>query len=88
MGKANPLIGPAPAPPYRSRRDDPNKSLPVRENGLILSKTLLLLAVTTAAMRSRLALLLEAGPKPLIPVFAATLASFVTALTGAALMLD
>lgn len=60
----------------------------VRDNGLTLSKTLLLLAVTAAAMRSRLALLLEAGPRPLIPVFAATLASFVTALMVAALMLD
>jgi len=62
--------------------------LAVRENGLTLSKTLLLLAVTAAAMRSRLALLLEAGLKPLVPVFAATLASFVTALAVATLMLE
>ncbi|MEP5937324.1 MAG: putative sulfate exporter family transporter [Erythrobacter sp.] len=59
-----------------------------REHGLTLSKSLLLLAVTAAAMRSRLALLLEAGWKPLVPVFAATLASFLVALTVSMTMLD
>lgn len=49
-------------------------------SGLDLAKFLLLLAVTATAMRSRMALLLEAGWKPLVPVFSATVASFLTAL--------
>ena len=51
-----------------------------QEHGLTASKALLLLAVTAAAMRSRMTLLLDAGWKPLLPVFAATLASFLAAL--------
>lgn len=50
------------------------------ENGLAASKFLLLLAVTATAMRSKLSLLLEAGWRPLVPVLAATIASFVAAL--------
>lgn len=50
------------------------------EPGLDLAKFLLLIAVTATAMRSRMALLLEAGWKPLVPVFAATIASFLAAL--------
>ena len=52
----------------------------VAERGLDLSKFLLLMAVTATAMRSRLAVLLEAGWRPLVPVVAATLASFAAAL--------
>ncbi len=52
----------------------------VAERGLDLSKFLLLMAVTATAMRSRLAVLLEAGWRPLVPVLAATLASFAMAL--------
>jgi uncharacterized integral membrane protein (TIGR00698 family) len=52
----------------------------IREWGLIASKALLLLAVTAAAMRSRMGLILEAGWRPLMPVLAATTASFVVSL--------
>ncbi|MEP3422271.1 MAG: putative sulfate exporter family transporter [Erythrobacter sp.] len=52
----------------------------VAERGLELSKFLLLLAVTATAMRSKLSVLLEAGWRPLVPVIAATLASFAVAL--------
>lgn len=48
--------------------------------GLVLSKALLLLAVTATAMRSRMDLLLEAGWRAMVPVATATLASFATAL--------
>lgn len=48
--------------------------------GLVLSKALLLLAVTATAMRSRMDLLLEVGWRSLVPVAAATLASFACAL--------
>ena len=48
----------------------------VADRGLEVSKFLLLLAVTATALRSRLGLLVEAGLKPLVPVFAATIASF------------
>lgn len=48
----------------------------VADRGLEVSKFLLLLAVTATALRSRLGLLVEAGWKPLVPVFAATIASF------------
>lgn len=53
---------------------------PLVEDGLILSKALLLLAVTATAMRSRMDLLLQMGWKAAVPVVTATLASFVTAL--------
>ena len=59
---------------------------PVVDNGLILSKGLLLLAVTATAMRSRMDLLLQMGWKAAVPVVTATLASFVAAL-GFALVL-
>jgi uncharacterized integral membrane protein (TIGR00698 family) len=59
----------------------------VGEWGLVASKGLLLLAVTAAAMRSRLGLILEAGWRPLLPVFAATLASFVVSLVMVLLVL-
>ncbi len=52
----------------------------VAERGLEVSKFLLLLAVTATALRSRLSLLLEAGWRPLAPVFAATIASFAASL--------
>ncbi|MGI8944285.1 MAG: YeiH family protein [Qipengyuania sp.] len=55
---------------------------------LTTSKGLLLLAVTAAAMRSRLGLLVAAGWRPLVPVFAASFASFIAALTAAALVID
>lgn len=48
--------------------------------GLTLSKTLLLLAVTATAMRSRMDLLLEMGWRAMVPVATATLASFLCAL--------
>ena len=47
---------------------------------LILSKALLLLAVTATAMRTRLDLLLAMGWKSAVPVVTATLASFAMAL--------
>ena len=53
--------------------------------GLIASKAALLLAVTATAMRSRLGLLLEAGWRPLVPVSAASVASFLAALAVAML---
>lgn len=56
-------------------------------NGLAGSKFLLLLAVTATAMRSRLALLLEAGWRPLVPVVTATLASFAAALAVSILLI-
>ena len=57
------------------------------KNGLILSKALLLLAVTATAMRSRMDLLLEMGWRSLVPVITATLASFACALGFAVLLL-
>ncbi len=59
----------------------------VAENGLAVSKFLLLLAVTATAMRSRLSLLLEAGWRPLVPVIIATLASFAMALFVATMLI-
>ena len=59
----------------------------VAENGLAVSKFLLLLAVTATAMRSRLSLLLEAGWRPLVPVITATLASFAMALFVATMLI-
>ncbi len=60
----------------------------VAEQGLELSKFLLLLAVTATAMRSRLAVLIEAGWRPFVPVFAATIASFAMALTITVTVID
>lgn len=54
--------------------------------GLVLSKALLLLAVTATAMRSRMDLLLEMGWRALVPVITATLASFACALGFAVLL--
>ena len=59
----------------------------VAQGGLTLSKTLLLLAVTATAMRSRMDLLLEAGWRSVIPVATATLASFLCALGFAVVLL-
>ncbi len=56
-------------------------------NGLVLSKTLLLLAVTATAMRSQLGLLMQVGWRGVVPVLAATLASFVAALAASTLLL-
>ncbi len=53
---------------------------PVVSGGLIASKSLLLLAVTATAMRSRMDLLLEMGWRAAVPVVTATLASFACAL--------
>ncbi|WP_391562813.1 YeiH family protein [Novosphingobium sp.] len=55
--------------------------------GLILSKALLLLAVTATAMRSRMDLLLQMGWRAAVPVVTATLASFAAALGFAVLLL-
>ncbi len=60
---------------------------PIAGAGLTLSKTLLLLAVTATAMRSRMDLLLEVGWRSVIPVATATLASFVCALGFAVMLL-
>ncbi len=49
----------------------------VREYGLVASKGLLLFAVIATAMRSRLDALLSEGWRGLVPVFAATITSFV-----------
>jgi len=49
---------------------------PAREYGLLASKGLLLLAVIATAMRSRLDALMSDGWRGLIPVFIATLVSF------------
>jgi uncharacterized integral membrane protein (TIGR00698 family) len=58
------------------------------KGGLMLSKTLLLLAVTATAMRSRMDLLLESGWRAMVPVATATLASFACALGFAVLLLN
>jgi uncharacterized membrane protein YadS len=47
---------------------------------LVLSKALLLLAVTATAMRSRLDLIMQMGWRPAMPVAAATLASLLVAI--------
>jgi len=60
----------------------------VADYGLDLSKFLLLLAVTATALRSRLALLLEAGWRPLVPVVSATIASFAMAVGITMLLVD
>ncbi|MEL7727921.1 putative sulfate exporter family transporter [Citromicrobium bathyomarinum] len=54
-----------------------------RETALDISKGLLLAAVTATAMRSRMALVLAAGWKPLLPVAVASLVSFVLAFVVA-----
>ena len=59
-----------------------------REWGLVASKSLLLMAVIAAAMRSRMGLILEAGWRPLIPVVVATLVSFVLSLSFASIFLS
>ena len=59
----------------------------IADTGLAASKFLLLLAVTATAMRSRLSLLLEAGWRPLVPVIAASLASFAAALAVATMLI-
>lgn len=53
---------------------------PVGEWALVLSKGLLLLAVTATAMRSRMDLILKMGWPAALPVFGATLASLLVAL--------
>ena len=50
---------------------------------LVLSKALLLLAVTATAMRTRTDLILQLGWKSIMPVLAATLTSFLTAFAFA-----
>ncbi len=52
----------------------------IGSSALIASKALLLLAVTATAMRSRMDFLMETGWRAMIPVIAATLVSFATAL--------
>jgi len=52
----------------------------VGESALVASKGLLLLAVTATAMRSRMDLLMEMGWRAIVPVIAATLASFAASL--------
>jgi uncharacterized integral membrane protein (TIGR00698 family) len=59
----------------------------VTENSLLLSKALLLLAVTATAMRSRTDLILRMGWKAAVPVVSATLASLVAALGFSLLLL-
>lgn len=54
---------------------------------LLSSKTLLLLAVTATAMRSRMDLLIEMGWRAAVPVLTATLISFVCALGFAMVLL-
>ena len=58
----------------------------LRRWALVLSKALLLLAVTATAMRTRLDLLLAMGWKSAVPVVMATLASFGVALGFAAVI--
>lgn len=55
----------------------------IAANALTLSKTLLLLAVTATAMRTRTDLLLQLGWRAVMPVLAATIASLGTALAFA-----
>ncbi len=56
----------------------------VREWGLVVSKTLLLFAVTATAMRSRLDALLSQGWRALLPVILASLTAFLLSLGVAA----
>lgn len=55
--------------------------------GLTLSKALLLLAVVASAMRSRLEMLIGAGWRAIVPVVAASAASFLAALAAALMLL-
>jgi len=55
----------------------------VADNALLASKTLLLLAVTATAMRTRTDLLLQLGWRSVMPVLAATIASLGVALAFA-----
>jgi len=59
----------------------------IRDYGLTASKTLLLLAVTATAMRSRMDLLIDAGWKPLVPVLSASAASFAAAVLVAEMLI-
>ncbi len=52
----------------------------VGKESLVLSKALLLLAVTATAMRSRMDLIMSMGWRPAVPVLAATLASLASAI--------
>jgi uncharacterized integral membrane protein (TIGR00698 family) len=52
----------------------------IQQYGLILSKALLLFAVTAMAMRSRLESLLGQGWRAIMPVFIASITSFISAL--------
>ena len=60
---------------------------PLVHGGLIASKSLLLLAVTATAMRSRMDLLLGMGWRAAVPVVTATLVSFACALGFAVVLL-
>lgn len=60
----------------------------ISEVALKGSKLLLLLAVTATAIRSRMDLLVELGWRAMLPVVAATVVSFVTALSMAQALLD
>ncbi len=64
-------------------------SLPKEVTGACLaaSKSLLLLAVTATAMRSRMDLLLQMGWRATVPVIVASIASFATALAFAVLLI-
>ena len=53
---------------------------PVKSYGLLVSKTMLLLAVVATAMRSELSTLMEAGWRSFVPVAGATMTSFLAAL--------
>ena len=52
----------------------------VTSSALVASKALLLFAVTATAMRSRMDLLMQCGWRAMVPVIAATVASFVAAM--------
>jgi len=58
-----------------------------RETALLVSKTLLLLAVTATAMRSRMDLVLDLGWRAAVPVVFASAASFLVALGLATVVL-
>lgn len=60
----------------------------VRDYALLASKAMLLLAVTATAMRSRMDLLLDLGWRATVPVLTATMASFLTALAMAVVVID
>ena len=68
------------------KRQQPQPVDAVRGGALTASKALLLLAVTATAIRSPLSQLLEAGPRPMLVIAAATLCAFLLAL-GAAVFL-